>query len=434
MAIAARRTPPSTRTPARTATKPASSGYRGAAGIAKMHEEEVNHAARKEAAQMNRDMPFRFFCPVGAEAREVVIIDYTMSEVFFRHEHNLRDKRTNKWSVFTACIGENAICPVCKEAERPAYFAMYLTVIDLTPYTNKDGDEVPWSKKLMVVKFGQQKKITRLADRHGGNLRGMVLAMSRDGEKDAAIGNDIEFVEFMSEDDLAAYETTIEYKDSAGKKQVKEIIGHEPFDYDALFPMPTEQQLRAIVGGRPEPGSREDDDATIGRRSSRPARGDDWESDAPAPTSRTAAKPTARASAPAARPAARPATRTRQAEIDHDDRPDVGVEEEEEEAPAPSRRAAPPQRTATAASQRKPAARRAAVEEDPEEEEEEEEAEEAPPPSRRAAPARTAPVRTARVARPDPEAEEEEAEEETEGAPSRGSAQSLAERRRQLRR
>lgn len=228
-----------------------SSGYRGAAGLRKMSEEHERQEAQREAARSQMGMPFRFFCPVG-ETREIVIIDDAPD--FFRYEHNLKNSRSGKWDIFCACINEVANCPICKNADRPAYFAMYLTVIDLTGYETKDGEEVPWSKKLLVVKSAQQKKIVRLYERHK-TLRGMVLSMTRDGDKDAAIGNDIEFVEFMSEEDLETYES--EYVDQNGKRH--EVIGHEVFDYDELFPEPTEQQLRAIVGGKAEPGSLEDD-------------------------------------------------------------------------------------------------------------------------------------------------------------------------------
>jgi len=354
---------------------------------------------------MNSSMPFRFYCPVG-ESREVVVIDDNLQDVFFRFEHNLKNKRSGKWDIYCACIAENANCPVCREAERPAYFAMFLTVIDLTPYENKDGIEVPWSKKLLVVKTAQQKKITRLAERYG-TLRGMVLQMTRDGEKDASIGNDIEYIEHMSEDDLLTYETTYEYEDGQGKKQVKEVIGHEPFDYDELFPMPTEQQLRAIVGGSPEPGSRDEERSVRGR--SRQGGGDGWKDD-DAPPSRIRRVP-----------------RGGRDQIDPDDDPSRGAPEEETEDPPPRSRAA--SRPASQPSLR-PAtrtARRAEPEAEPEEEDPPQRsraAGRAAPPARGAAPARGAVTR--RPARPDPEEAEPEPEE-------RGAA-SLAERRRMLRR
>lgn len=328
-----------------------SSGYRGSAGMKKMEEEQERAEAAREANKNMMGAPFRFFCPVG-ESREIVIVDEAPD--FFRYEHNLKNTRSGRWDIFTACINENANCPVCKNAERPAYFAMYLTIIDLTPYTTRDGDEVPWSKKLLVVKSAQQKKLVRLYERHK-SMRGMILQMTRDGEKDASIGNDIEFVEFMSEDDLETYES--EYKDQNGK--VHEVIGSEIYDYDELFPEPTEQALRAIVGGKAEPGSRDDNDdahqstrgraAAAGRRAappdddvpaarSRPARGRVAEQDdEPAEVDERPAR--GARSAAGTRGAAAPRTASR-------GRPAPDEVEAEDDAPqrgrATSRRAAPP--------------------------------------------------------------------------------------------
>jgi len=254
------------RAPARTEVT-GTSQYRGAAGLKKMQEEQDRAEARREAAKNRVREPFRFFCSVG-ETREIVIVDD--SPDFFRYEHQLKDARTKRWSLFTPCIDATANCPVCAASDRPSYYAMYLTIIDLTPYTNADGDEVEWSKKLLVVKPAQQKKIARLYEKHG-TLRGMRLEMTRDGEKDASIGGDIEFLDFMEEDELQEFVT--EYEDKEGK--VHEVIGDEPFDYEAIFPEMTDKQLRALVGGAASTGNREDDDREIGRSSRRRDRDDD---------------------------------------------------------------------------------------------------------------------------------------------------------------
>lgn len=239
------------------------SQYRGAAGLRRMQEEQERAEARREANKNRVREPFRFFCSVG-ETREIVIVDDAPD--FFRYEHQLKDARTKRWSLFTPCVEATANCPVCAASDRPSYYAMYLTIIDLTPYTNGDGEEVEWSKKLLVVKPAQQKKIARLFEKHG-TLRGMRLEMTRDGEKDASIGSDIEFIEFMEDDELAEFVT--EYTDKENKTH--EIIGDEPYDYEEIFPEMTEKQLRAIVGGAAPIGNREDDDRELGRSNPRRA-------------------------------------------------------------------------------------------------------------------------------------------------------------------
>jgi hypothetical protein len=288
-----------------------------------MHEAEQRAEAAREAQESMSGMPFRFFCGVG-ETRELIVVDEKPD--FFRYEHNLPD-RDGRWKIFTSCINEYANCPICHTGNKQPYFAMYLTVIDLTPYTNKQGEEVPWSKKLLVVKPAQQKKIMRKLDQHG-SLRGAVLSMSRDGDKDASIGNDIELVEFLEEDQLLEYETSYVNQ----KNEQIDVIGHEPFDYDELFPEQTEEQLAAIAGGNHN--SYDDHARNVGASGNRrpaPGRqgaaprgrsGDGWDQGAER-------RPAARNAAPARRPAAR------------NEEPEGEPEgEPEEEAPAP-RRGAP---------------------------------------------------------------------------------------------
>lgn len=236
--------------PARTATRGAGraaaptirTGYSGASGLARAKQELEEGDARRDARKAAGFMPFRFFCVPG-ETRQIVVVDDELQ--FFRFEHALQDKRSGKYDNFVPCIREHMDCPACSVDSREPYFAMYLTIIDLTPYEARNGDTVEWSKKLLVVKPMQQKKFIRLFEQHG-TMRGMILDMTRDGDKDAVIGNDIAFIDFMEEDELAEYET--EYVDKENKAH--EIIGHEAFDYDVLFPEMTEQQIAALSGGK----------------------------------------------------------------------------------------------------------------------------------------------------------------------------------------
>ena len=298
-------------------------------------------------------MPFRFFCPVG-ETREFIVVDDRIT--FVRNEHNLKDSR-GKWSIYTSCISEHANCPVCgSNPDKPAYFAMYLTVIDLTPYTNKDGIEVPWSKKLLVVKSSQQKKFTRKQEQHG-TLRGALFSTSRDGDKEAAIGNDIELIEFYDEDTLAQYYNTYE-KDG----KVIEIVGGEVFNYEELFPEQTEEMLAAIVGGHVH--NHDSHNRAIGRGGARPgSSGDGWQEPAPR-TARPAARPGPAARGPAPRQAPPPVRGPVARRAPVQEATDVGYTEVEEgaegdapwqeEAPAPA-----PRRAGAAPAARGPAPRRA---------------------------------------------------------------------------
>lgn len=277
-----------------------SSGYRGAAGLQKMQEEQERGDAMREMRRQSIGSPFRFFCMPG-ETRQFVIVDEAPD--FFRSEHNLKNPRTGRYDIYCACIEEHANCPVCANTERPAYFGMFFTIIDLTPYTKADGTEVPWSKKLLCVKSQQQKKYVRMYERmkaQGLTMRGAVIEVTRDGEKDAASGDPEWTGTHYDEEGLAEFYDS--YVDQQNKTH--EIYGGVVFDYDALFPMPTEEMLLAIVRGKAGTGSTAGDNNAI-------ERGDNWENRPAAGAAPVVRRPARGPAPPPARPAppaARPAT------------------------------------------------------------------------------------------------------------------------------
>lgn len=235
--------------------------HRGEEGMRKVEEELERQKQRREAAAKGGGKVFRFFVPVG-ETKEIIILDDAPD--FYMYEHTLKNPQTKRWDLHVPCIKEWDNCPVCEEVGE-SYYAMFLTVLDLTPYTDKDGNRHEYSRKLMVVKPSQQKKFIRRF-RKDGTLRGALFECSRDGQKDAAIGNDIEFVEFVDEEELDNDYIRV-WTDKDGKEHEDNLA--EPFDYEEMFEEPTAEELRAIVGGEPPPGSsahtrkalEEDDDA-----------------------------------------------------------------------------------------------------------------------------------------------------------------------------
>lgn len=344
--------------------------YRGDAGREKADEELVKQKARQEARKEQQNQPFRFRVKSG-ESTQFVILDDAPD--FYRFEHNLKNPQTGFWDTFTGCVKEFDNCPVCEVAGRESYYALYFSVLDLTPFETRDGTKHDFSRKLLVVKPAQQKKFIRAyskAEKDGVSLRGAIFESTRDGDKDSAIGNDIEFIEYMDEEELATYIRT--WKDKEGKKQSENCS--EPYDYEELFEEPDADSLRALVGGDPVPGSRAHERKALGsqagstRRRGR-ADADDADDDPPQ-TPRSRGRATEYEA-----PARSERMRGRAAPADHDDDPD-GDPEPAARTPARARRGAveedapPPRRGA--------ASRRPAVEDD------------APPPRRGAASRRPA--------------------------------------------
>jgi hypothetical protein len=316
-------------------------------------EEQERQKVLAEQRRNQTHMPFRFRVGEG-ETKEAVILDDRPD--FFRYEHNMKGP-DGKWNVFTGCVKEFDNCPVCDAAGRESYYGMYLTVLDFTEFKTRSGDTVKFSRKLLVVKPAQHKKFIRFYEKEG-TLRGAVFEFTRDGDKDSAIGNDIEFVEFMEEDDLATY--VREWTDQEKKKHVEDCS--EPFDYEGLFEPADTEKLRAQFGGKPAPGSRAEEHDALGGERRRRGRTEEPEAEAPA-------RPTRAAGRDAPAPRGRAAAPKRGGDMEDWQDPDASDEppwdgaEEPDEAPAPRRArgrveepAAPPARRG-----------RAPVEEEPEE-------------------------------------------------------------------
>lgn len=249
-------------------TRP-SAFLRGAAGMSRTDEEIQRGKEKAEQRKQQAGKPFRFYIPSG-ENREFIICDDAPD--FFMYEHALKDS-DGKWGrLFTGCIRENDNCPVCAEAERESYYAMFLTIVDLTPFETRDGQEVLFSRKLLCVKPQQQKKFIRMYQQEG-TLRGAIIKAFRDGDKDAQIGNDFELLGWADEAEMESYFR--EWKDQKGVNHEEEC--GEPFVYEELFEEPTAENLRAIVGGEPPPGSRAANSRELGGsrggRGAAPARG-----------------------------------------------------------------------------------------------------------------------------------------------------------------
>lgn len=312
--------------------------FRGEEGARRTDEELALAKQRAEERKNSTKAPYRFYVPAG-ESRQAVICDDKPD--FYMYEHALRDSEGRWGRLFCGCVKMFDVCAAC-EAIKESYYGMFMTVIDFTPFETKSGEVVEFSRKLLVVKPAQQKKFLRMYQKEG-TLRGALIEFTRDGDKDASIGNDFEILEFLPEEEMQSY--VREWTDQQGNKHVEYC--DEPYVYEEIFEQPNADKIRALVGGAPTPGSREHERST----SARPTRGgtpaprrpspstakrhaapdaDDWEepdTDLPfepdEPKKASSGRATdRRASIPAPRRGAQP----RQAE----------------EAPIPRRRAVPP--------------------------------------------------------------------------------------------
>lgn len=230
---------------------------------AREESERVVADAKKRQAEAGK-MPFRFYMNVGDEKQFIILDD---EPTFLRWEHEeWVDGRGNKKGHmnYHGCISATDNCPACDSLERSSYLAMYLTILDLTPFTTSKGDDVEFSKKLLVVKASQHKVFFRKLEKKG-SLRGMLFDTFRDKKMEARIGGTLEQTETLTEDELKDY--IREYEDRDGKKKTDDV---EPYDYLDLFPETTIESLEKTFGTAPAAGSTREAKAELE---------DDWDED-----------------------------------------------------------------------------------------------------------------------------------------------------------
>jgi hypothetical protein len=238
--------------------------------------EDIYKEADKAAEQSNNSadnehFPFRFFLGKG-ESREVLVLDESLEECVAFYEHNKKNPKTGYYDIYEPCPREFENCPLCEAGEK-SYYVTYLTILDLTPYTNKNGDTVKYSRKLLPIKhaqLGSFKKAFNACMNNNGKLRGMTMWLERGKEKTAPrVGEPAPYdsgmlFEFIDEEGILE-----EFGHEQGVRQDGTVYEEanaklKPFDYEKLFPKPSAAKLRKKYGGTPPAGGSEENDAAWG--------------------------------------------------------------------------------------------------------------------------------------------------------------------------
>lgn len=201
--------------------------------------------------------------------RDIIVLDE--EPWAFRYEHALMNHETNKRDFYTVCLADTEDCPACHVDDKEGTYVMYLSVLDLEPWTTRAGVLVEYSRRLYVVKARQQnvfkRKYDAMVQEGKKGLRGLRVKLYRDDDRSPVIGNDFEWGKRVSEARLAEYIN--EYDDRKGNHHVENL--GEVLDYDRLFPPMNRKQLAQLVGyNQPVPGSDEEaEDEDV----------DDWDKD-----------------------------------------------------------------------------------------------------------------------------------------------------------
>lgn len=218
-------------------------GFAKASGIRKRQEEDY---------QRQKDTPYDFRIKPGEEAEIVILDGPDREDPFFVTLHTVKNAK-GRWddAVCIADSGQN--CPLCASLGKEGSFIMVLTILDRRPYKIQGGPNagkvIKNSKKLLKVKGRNMAKFERQWKRHKGNWRGLRVNCRRDGDNEAAIGEDLEFLGRV--------------KESALKKYKENQI---PADYEKIFEAPTAKEMAARyrLGSGGVAGSEEFEDNDTG--------------------------------------------------------------------------------------------------------------------------------------------------------------------------
>lgn len=255
--VSAKRKPPVSdkKRPANDAAKPdkkkktgSGKGFmRGADGFAKARDKRES---QEREYQKRKDTPYVFRLQPGEEA-ELILLD--KEPPFFVALHKVKAPN-GRW-VDEVCIADSGqTCPLCEKDGKEGSFTCVMTVLDRRPYKIKNGPNagktIKVSKKLLFIRGRNLPKFDRAyKGKAKGNFRGMKLVCRRDGDKESAMGEDIEFGGRVSEDFLKKFGETAQAS-----------------DYEKIFELPSASELRkrynikkgAVAGG--EEFDEDDDD------------------------------------------------------------------------------------------------------------------------------------------------------------------------------
>ena len=117
---------------------------------------------------------------------------------FNQHQVKMNGKFRNHF----VCVEEDEPCPLCQMGNYATLVSLF-TIIDHTPYTDRNGKVHVHERKLFVAKRETMTRLQKLATRHGG-LTGWTVNVNRIGDKSPEVGTDFDFLEEQDLSELAA--------------------------------------------------------------------------------------------------------------------------------------------------------------------------------------------------------------------------------------
>lgn len=183
-----------------------------------------------------------------------------MNIIVYLREHQLY--LGGSWINFETCTSDFDNCPLCDAGMRPSY-VVAATIIDHSEYILKRGPNagtvIKNAKRLAVFKSTARVKVLKQKDKkeRGGDLTGCTFDLTRYKENECATGEEFEFVEKLSIEDLKKLAPEFVLGKN-GREPVDPDEWIKPYNYAEVFKPKTAEQLTTLIGGKPAVGSDKD--------------------------------------------------------------------------------------------------------------------------------------------------------------------------------
>ena len=223
----------------------------GAQAHSASQEEDKDSEIRKKQTSA----PYRFRMKDG-ESRNITFVDgYLVTTPgldqgcldyvqFWEHIVKLAQNKYANYICLKKVPG--AICPICEDPQQQSMFSGAFTIIDHTPWTDKNGVEHKYSRRLFIARHDTIKKLT-LKAKHYNGLAGITFMATRIGARSASVGTEFEFIR---KDPIAVLQNHFAFTDS--KTGVVDTL-FRPYNYSTDLNFLTEAELRSIgYGGDPK--------------------------------------------------------------------------------------------------------------------------------------------------------------------------------------
>ena len=174
-------------------------------GFDKGNEAMEKERKAKESRSKGNAAGNRFWMPADSEKSVVFLTE----DPFIYLEHNWKEGSSYRnWATCLDPLGEP--CAHCDRGDNK-YQAAAFTVVDCSPWTDKEGKEHRFTKRLLIAKSGVWEKIERKRrslKEDGHTLRGAAFKIYRGKDsKSPSVGEDFEFRKMIDLDNWEFKET-----------------------------------------------------------------------------------------------------------------------------------------------------------------------------------------------------------------------------------